>query len=167
MNIFVLDRNPKLAAQYHADKHVPKMILETAQMLSTAHHVYGTPQAPLVYKKSHLNHPCTLWVRESVDNYGWAFELFRELNNEFVRRRGKKHLSWVKLKEHLSHTPSLPLQGLTPFAQAMPDHYKQEDAVEAYRAYYKGDKASFAKWEWPTAQTPSWWNSSKFSQVGG
>jgi hypothetical protein len=48
----------------------------------------------------------------------------------------------------------------------MPDEYKQEDAVEAYRAYYKGDKASFAKWEWPTAQTPSWWDSTKFSQAG-
>ena len=109
MNIFVLDKNPRDAARMHCDKHVPKMILETAQMLSTAHHVYDTPQAPLVYKKAHLNHPCTIWVRESVDNYSWAFELFRELNNEFVRRRGKKHLSWVKLKEHLSHTPSLSL----------------------------------------------------------
>jgi hypothetical protein len=166
MNIFILDTNPRIAAKMHCDKHVPKMILETAQMLSTAHHVYDTPQAPFVYKKAHLNHPCTIWVRESVDNYSWAFELFRELNNEFFRRRGKKHLSWVKLKEHLSHTPSLPLRGLTPFAQAMPDHYKQEDTVEAYRAYYRGDKASFAKWEWPTAQTPSWWKSSKFSQVG-
>jgi len=166
MNIFVLDKNPSIAAQMHCDKHVPKMILETAQMLSTAHHVYDTPQAPLVYKQAHLNHPCTIWVRESVDNYAWTYELFRELNNEFVARRGKIHLSWVKLSDHLAHTPSLPLCGLTPFAQAMPDEYKREDAVEAYRAYYRGDKARFAKWEWPTAQTPDWWDSPKFSQAG-
>lgn len=167
MNIFILDKNPRIAARMHCDKHVPKMILETAQMLSTAHHVYDTPQASFVYKKAHLNHPCTKWVRESVDNYGWTFELFRELNNEFVRRRGKKHLSWTKLSTHLSHTPSLPLLGLTPFAQAMPDQYKQEDAVEAYRAYYRGDKATFAKWDWPNAVTPDWWDFPKFSQVGG
>jgi len=166
MNIFILDKNPRIAAQMHCDKHVPKMILETAQMLSTAHHVYDTPQASLVYKQAHLNHPCTIWVRESVDNYGWAYELFRELNNEFVARRGKTHLSWVKLGQILAQTPPLPLCGLTPFAQAMPDEYKQEDAVEAYRAYYRGDKARFAKWDWPTAQTPSWWDSPKFSQAG-
>ncbi len=166
MNIFILDKNPRIAAQMHCDKHVPKMILETAQMLSTAHHVYDTPQAPLVYKQAHLNHPCTIWVRESVDNYAWAYDLFWELNNEFVARRGKTHLSWDKLKKHLAHTPPLPSCGLTPFAQAMPDEYKQEDAVEAYRAYYRGDKARFAKWDWPTAQTPSWWNSPKFSQAG-
>jgi hypothetical protein len=108
MNIFILDTNPRIAAKMHCDKHVPKMILETAQMLSTAHHVYDTPQAPLVYKKAHLNHPCTIWVRESVDNYSWAFELFRELNNEFVRRRGKKHLSWVKSQRSTSPTLSAP-----------------------------------------------------------
>ena len=59
MNIFILDKNPKLAAAMHCDKHVPKMILETAQMLSTAHRVYDTPQAENLYKQAHLNHPCT------------------------------------------------------------------------------------------------------------
>ena len=57
----------------------------------------------------------------------------------------------------------MPNIGPTPFAQAMPDEYKQEDAVEAYRAYYMGDKAAFAKWEWPTAQTPYWWKNSEVS----
>ena len=157
MNIFVLDKHPRTAARMHCDKHVPKMILETAQMLSTAHRVYDTPQAEKVYKQAHLNHPCTKWIRESVDNYGWAFDLFRELTNEFVARRGKRHLSWTKLSSHLSHTPPLPLAGLTPFAQAMPNEYKQDDPVEAYRAYYLGDKSRFAKWEWEGAQTPYWW----------
>ena len=157
MNIFVLDKNPRTAARMHCDKHVPKMILETAQMLSTAHRVYDTSQADHVYKKAHLNHPCTKWIRESTDNYSWAFELFRELNCEFGRRRAKTHLSWTKLGQILCHNPPLPLLGLTPFAQAMPDEYKQDDPVQAYRAYYKGDKASLAKWDWPSAQTPYWW----------
>ena len=139
------------------------MILETAQMLSTAHHVYDTPQAPLVYKKAYLNHPCTIWIRESKANYGWAWTLYHELLVEFRKRRGKYHKSG-ELIHDLAHTPhGMPEIGLTPFAQAMPDEYKQEDAVEAYRAYYMGDKAAFAKWEWPTAQTPYWWKNSEVS----
>ena len=165
MNIFVLDRDPEVAARMHCDKHVPKMILETAQMLSTAHHVYDTPQAQFVYKKAHLNHPCTIWVRESTANYSWAWHLYLNLLVEFKKRRGKHHKSG-ELIHHLAHTPPMPSCGLTPFAQAMPPEYKQADAVEAYRAYYKGDKAAFAKWEWPTAQTPSWWDSAKFLEAG-
>ena len=163
MNIFVLDKNPSVAASMHCDKHVPKMILETAQMLSTAHHVYDTPQAPLVYKKAYLNHPCTIWIRESKANYGWAWTLYHELLVEFRKRRGKYHKSG-ELIHDLAHTPSeMPNIGPTPFAQALPAEYKQEDAVEAYRAYYMGDKAAFAKWEWPTAQTPYWWKNSEVS----
>ena len=163
MNIFVLDKNPSIAASMHCDKHVPKMILETAQMLSTAHHVYDTPQAPLVYKKAYLNHPCTIWIRESKANYGWAWTLYHELLVEFRKRRGKYHKSG-ELIHDLAHTPhGMPEIGLTPFAQAMPDEYKREDAVEAYRAYYMGDKAAFAKWDWPTAQTPYWWKNSEVS----
>ena len=165
MNIFILDKNPRIAAQMHCDKHVPKMILETAQMLSTAHHVYDTPQAPLVYKQAHLNHPCTKWIRESTANYSWAWHLYLNLLVEFKNRRGKTHKSG-DLIPHLAKTPPLPSCCLTPFAQAMPDEYKRADAVEAYRAYYTGDKARFAKWDWPTAQTPSWWDSPKFSQAG-
>jgi hypothetical protein len=157
MNIFVLDRDPKVAARMHCDKHVPKMILETAQMLSTAHHVYNTAYADVVYKQAHLNHPCTIWVRETDTNYAWTYDLFRELSNQFWNRRGRTHLSWDKHWWNLAQCPPLPVGGLTPFAQAMPDEYKDPDPVKAYRAYYKGDKARFAKWEWPTAQTPDWW----------
>jgi len=157
MNIFILDRNPKIAASMHCDKHCVKMILETAQMLSTAHRVYNTPQADKVYKQAHLNHPCTIWVRESVDNYAWAYELFKELNNEFVARRGKHHLSWTKLGSILSHTPILPTLGLTKFAQAMPEEYKEDNAVQAYRNYYLGEKADIANWDWPNSCKPYWW----------
>ena len=158
MNIFILDKDPKIAAQMHCDKHVPKMILETAQMMSTAHHIYNTPESALVYKKAHVNHPCTIWIRESVANYEWAWHLFNNLNLEFVLRRNKMHESWLKLGSILGTVPiGMPSKGLTPFAQAMPDEFKRADAVEAYRAYYKGAKSAFAKWEWPNAKQPQWW----------
>ena len=163
MNIFVLDKNPSVAASMHCDKHVPKMILETAQMLSTAHHVYDTPQAPLVYKKAYLNHPCTIWIRESKANYGWAWTLYHELLVEFRKRRGKYHKSGELIHDRADTPSEMPNIGPTPFAQAMPDEYKQEDAVEAYRAYYMGDNAAFAMWDWPTAQTPYWWKNSEVS----
>ena len=156
MNIFVLDKNPKLAAEMHCDKHCVKMILETAQMLSTAHRFYNTPQAESVYKQAHLNHPCTKWVRESVANYRWAWHLYLYLLVEFTKRRGKHHKSG-ELIHYLAHTPhGIPDKGLTPFPQAMPDEYKRENAVEAYRAYYRGDKASIAQWNWGKKETPQW-----------
>ena len=155
MNIFVLSKYPRLAAEMHCDKHCVKMILETAQMLSTAHRVYDTPQAENVYKKAHLNHPCTKWIRESGANYRWAWRLYHELLVEFTKRRGKHHKSG-ELIHDLAHTPhGMPEIGLTPFAQAMPDEYKRSCAVEAYRAYYMGDKAEIAEWNWGTP-APDW-----------
>ena len=159
MNIFVLDKNPRIAAQMHCDKHCVKMILETAQMLSTAHRVYDTPQAEKVYKQAHLNHPCTKWVRESKDNYSWAWALYYELLLEFKKRRGKPHKSG-ELIQYLAHIPyEVPSMGLTPFAQAMPDEYKGSCPVEAYRAYYMGDKAAMAAWNWGTP-APDWFKPS-------
>jgi hypothetical protein len=160
MNIFILDFEPKLAAKYHCDKHVPKMILETAQLLSTAHVLTKSRYSDLVYKPTHINHPCSIWVRESKDNYCWAWDLFYHLNNEFFMRRGKIHLTYTKLKDILCHTPELPLKGLTKFAQAMPDQYKDICPVKAYRNYYLGAK-DFAKWEWPNSSVPFWWEKIK------
>ena len=74
MNIFVLDTSPKLAAEYHCNKHVVKMIIETAQMLSTAHDYLETGISGL-YKPTHKNHPCSIWVRQSRENYLWTLDL--------------------------------------------------------------------------------------------
>ena len=155
MNIFVLDRDPQVAAQMHCDTHVVKLILETAQMLSTAHHVYETPQADKVYKKAHPNHPCTKWVCESKANYHWALRLYHALLVEFRKRRNKDHKSG-ELMQHLANVPkNMPDIGATPFAQAMPDSYKSSCVVTAYRNYYKGEKASIAQWNWGTPM-PEW-----------
>lgn len=151
MNIFVLDNSPKSAAEYHCDKHVVKMILETAQLLSTAHHVTGSGSDSL-YKPTHKNHPCALWVRESRQNYLWALELGQHLLEEYGKRYGRVHKTGGVMKL-LEAVPELPSWGLTPFAQAMPEAYRKEDAVEAYRTYYIAEKAPICKWK---IQTP-WW----------
>ena len=142
MNIFVLSRCPQLAARLHCDKHVVKMILETAQLLYCAHHVVGTRELPEgAYKKTHANHPCALWVRESRANYRWLAELGIWLCKEYSYRYGDKihkttrHLVWL-----LAHPPVLPDVPQTPFRQAMPDEYKCADAVQAYQAYYRENK---------------------------
>lgn len=147
MNIFYLDTDVDKCAEYHCDKHVIKMILETAQLLSSAHHVLGTP-TPLMYKKTHVNHPSAKWVRESIDNYMWAYDLFSSLSHQYFLRYGKVHKSYSKLVTELVSPPSgLATTGFTHPPQCMPDQYKCKDTVEAYRNYYKGAKASFCTWK--------------------
>lgn len=173
MNIFFLDQNPKKAAEYHCDKHVVKMILETAQLLSTAHRILdgtlvkvGTKKhykhsdnikEESLYKATHLNHPSAIWVRESIENYSWAYHLFMYLSDEYEKRYNKQHKSWLKLR-HLLLIPPKNLSNRipTPVPLAMPDEYKSKDPVAAYRTYYKEDKAYMAKWE-KLVNTPSWW----------
>lgn len=143
MNIFILHLCPQIAARLHCDKHVVKMILETAQLLYSAHHVSGTPDLPEgAYKKTHVNHPCAIWTRESRANYLWLAELGWWLCKEYQYRYGahkthktERHISWLR-----SHPPEIPDMGLTPMRMAMPDAYKRDDPVEAYRAFYVEDK---------------------------
>jgi hypothetical protein len=139
VNIFVLDLNIELCAQYHCDKHVVKMILETAQLLSSAVRMAGLDAG---YKLTHKNHPCAKWARESIDNYYWLSTLAFYLNEEYKFRYNhtKNHKSYDVICE--LPRPELPEIGLTPFAQAMPDEYKSNDAVESYRAYYMIEKAN-------------------------
>lgn len=154
MNIFVLDKNPRIAAQYHADTHVVKMILESAQLLSTAHYVldgeaYG-------YKPTHINHPCAVWVRESDSNYAWLYQLFRALGLEYKYRYGKEHKSINDLSDYLCCLPhNIESIGLTPFALAMPDEFKViGNAVESYRQYYKNNKKHLLNYT--RRRSPSW-----------
>jgi hypothetical protein len=153
MNIFVLDTCPTIAAQMQCDKHVVKMPLECAQMLSTVHRHYGSDDAQL-YKSTHKHHPCTLWAATSRANYAWLFDHFRALNDEYFHRYYKNHLSWTKLRDVLAEPPAqMRDDDPTPFAQAMPDEYKHDDAVVAYRAYYINEKANlltYTKRDQPT-----------------
>jgi len=157
MNIFFLDKDPVIAAQYHCDKHCVKMILESAQLLSTAHRVLDEDDAhPDLYKVAHKNHPSTIWTRSSEDHYIWLYELFRNLSIEFSNRYSKVHLSWSKLGFLLDSLPkNIKDNGWIDPPQCMPDYCKTDNTVEAYRTYYKSEKSSFCTWK---TQQPIWWN---------
>ena len=150
MNIFYLDRNPVIAAQMMCDKHVVKMILESAQMLSTAHRVLdGDYRADRggFYKMAHKNHPSTIWVRASSENYRWLWKHFDALLKEYTHRYGKHHAT-ERLRNILYMPPLNIVHGvpLTDPPQCMPELCKGEDTVLAYQNYYIIEKSGFARW---------------------
>lgn len=161
MNIFVLHEDPYVAASWAIAKHVVKMPLESAQMLCTAHRVLDgeeyTELSPggrnmkrwrlpddrdeVLYKAAYVNHPCSVWMRESSGNYEWAIDHWCGQLDEYTRRYGKEHKSGQMLPWLAKVPNNIAQSAMTPFAQAMPDKYKNECAVKAYRDYYLGDKA--------------------------
>ena len=149
MNIFFLHMIPSICAQLHCDKHVVKMILETCQMLCSAWHITD-PEHEIYepcYKLAHKNHPCSIWVRSSVDNYKWLCELGLELCKEYTYRYGKTHKSEEYIKDLALNIPPIPDIGFTPPAQAMPDMYKDKDAISAYHHYYFFEKERMHSWK--------------------
>ena len=143
MNIFYLDHSPYKAAKYQYNKHVVKMILESAQMLCTAHHVYGNAEQKLnvPYKQAHLNHPSTIWTRTNNRNYMWLYWHMIALGDEYTKRYGKTHLSITKCKEPLRLAPiNIPHVGFKQPPQCVPDEYKDECSIQAYWNYYIGEK---------------------------
>jgi hypothetical protein len=151
MNIFYLDNDVNKCAEYHCDKHIVKMTLETAQLLCSAHWVVGG-QAP--YKLAHKNHPCSIWVRSSLSNYIYLCNLGLALCSEYEYRYNKIHKSKSVISWCLTNLPDLKDIGLTPPALAMPEQYKSSDPVKAYRNYYIYEK-SFAKWKFRSI--PFWY----------
>ena len=148
MNIFYLDEDPKLAAIYQYNKHVVKMILESAQMLCTAHHCIMGDDADVPYKIAHKNHPSTIWARQSGENYAWLYHHMIALGEEYYVRYGRKHLTITKCEDVLSKFPPLLKDALygdpIDMPQCMPDEYKDECSVKAYWNYYIGEKHTVA-----------------------
>jgi hypothetical protein len=153
MNIFFLDFDTKKCAEYHCDKHVVKMILETAQLLCSTHWVIGS-EAP--YKLSHKNHPCSIWVRESLSNYLYLCDLGLELCKEYTYRYGKRHKSQDVIEWCLTNKPNISDTEFTEPPKAMPDEYKVNNVIESYRNYYIGAKKDFAKWK--NRNIPEWFS---------
>lgn len=176
MNIFYLDKDPKVCAEMHVDKHCVKMILEYAQLLSTAHRVLdgtqltrlsktGRKQTAFVlsddrelvlYTATHINHPSAIWVRQSEQNYRWLFGLFCELLKEYTYRYGRLHAC-----ERLVTTLGRPPKNIdmeTRFTEptpAMPDDYKVAgDSIASYHNYYLGDKTRMFAWK--NRPVPKW-----------
>jgi hypothetical protein len=151
MNIFFLDTDPKKCALYHNDKHVVKMILETAQLLCGVHWVSGN-EAP--YKLSHKNHPCSIWVRSSLENYLWLCELGMELCEEYTFRYGKKHKTQSVIEWCIINKPNIEDIPFTEPPKAMPEEFKVNSTTQSYRNYYMGPKKDFCVWK--NRETPLW-----------
>ena len=178
MNIFKVDSDPQIAAQSLCDKHVPKMIVESGQMLSTAHRMldgiekkipsksgkrmvkgyYHPKLDDVLYKAVHHNHPSTVWTREAADNYSWHYEHFIALCKEFEFRFGKVHETYRKLSQALSKLPENIPSGSTPIRKAMGAYPEllHLDGVTAYRKFYWLDKRDFAQWN-KGRPAPQWW----------
>ena len=182
MNIFVLDTDPTVAAHMHCDKHVPKMVVEAAQMMASALRRHGATdeQMPLTkagkpYKGGYAHHPCTVWAGDSRDNFMWLARHAQALLIEYSNRFDKVHAcnGPIHIMSTMIYTAAntnavyFGVSGLTQFALAMPDEYRPEPidgetvyhaypkyAVEAYRRYYHSKQ--FAKWEKGTP-APDWW----------
>ena len=149
MNIFVLCLNAESCAKYHTNRHVIKMILESAQLLCGVY-IKTTPETEVPYRlaASHLNHPCSIWARESLENYTWLLMLASELCAEYTYRYGKTHKTQEVIEKLLIiDPPNIPSKGRTPFAMAMPDEYRCKNAVEAYNTYYKQEKRHLFAWK--------------------
>ena len=181
MNLFILDLDPVKAAQLQCNKHIPKMVVESAQMLSTAHRILdghsikaasksGKSQVKvwlhpdpymnhILYKAVHSAHPCTAWTMASAMNYGWHYAHFTALCDEYTHRYGKVHLTDTLLREKLSLMPKNIKYGpMTPFALAMksnPECMFKDDPVRSYRAFYQTKQERF-KMVWTKREIPEW-----------
>jgi len=184
MNIFYIDSDPEIAARSLCDKHVVKMIVESAQMLSTAHRVLdGNMQIlpsksgkrmvkkwvldndleNILYKSAYENHICNVWVRESIENYSWLFYHFAFMVDEYERRYDRKHLTWTKLGNILDTSPqNIPICDFTQVGYALSGRTEcivDGDPVETYRNFYRSKKNDFElKWEY--TQKPKWFDKS-------
>ena len=151
MNIFHLHKDPKICAEYHCDKHVVKMILETAQMLSTAYQKHCGLDDEL-YKPAYPKHPMTIWVGDSVENFTYTWYLGTHLGLQYTKRYRKIHKSSniISLLRGFGRGKNVeynfPSIKFTPPPQCMPDEYKHEDYITAYKQYYIGEKKRFAKY---------------------
>ena len=150
MNIFYLNRDPVKAAQVQYNKHVVKMILESAQMLCTAHHHYtellSQDDSYIPYKKAHYNHPSTIWCRENSEQYLWLYDHMIALGNEYTKRYKKTHLTIKKCAQILQHPPAgIPMATFEEPPQCMPEQYKVPGcSVTAYWNYYEREKHTVA-----------------------
>lgn len=168
MNIFFLDRDPAIAARHHCNKHVVKMIVESAQLLSTAHRILDgekndkqwilpDERDQVLYRATHPNHPSAVWVRDNIDHYRWVHDLLYYLIYEYKLRYGGKYHKTQGIQLHLLDAPkNTPITEWQDPPQCMPDECKHEDTVTAYRNYYTKYKSDIAKWT--VREEPEWWN---------
>ena len=163
MNIFHLDHDPALSAQYHCDKHISKMLIETAQMLcTTARTLYNIDHSDF-YRSTHRAHPMTLWVGAHSSNFRYTMEIGRQIALEYTYRYKKIHktqriidLLFAMMDDKIIPDAPFDKDSITIPPQCMPEIYFDKDHVVAYRKYYLGDKQRFAQWN-KDRPAPDWW----------
>ena len=152
MQIYYLDHNPKLSAQYHPNKLVVKMITESLQILSTVCHIHNQPELG-VYKPTHRQHPSVVWASETIDNYLWLYDMTHWLYEEYKLRYIKTHLAGEKFKE--LGIPYIKQEGLTAIRYGFnDDKYKLTDRVEGYRKYLREAKSHLL--DYKVRDKPDW-----------
>lgn len=166
MNIFVLSHDPVEAAQMHCDKHCVKMVVELYQQLGSALRRHGATDSQMPLTQSgrpllggYRHHPCTQWCGNSRSNFQWAILHAIALAEEYRDRYGKEHSCSSGIEHMADMSTMIPEGSMTPFAQAMPDKYRNTSAVVAYRNYYFYDKRENIQCQWnKSRQSPDWWN---------
>lgn len=163
MNIFVLSKNPVQAAEFMCDKHIPKMVVETAQMLACALYANGVQEHEMPYTSSgthykggYKNHPCSKWAGKSISNYAWLACHGIELCRQFIIRYKKVHACTDAIVQMSNMADRIQDGDYTPFHLGMPEQYHDDDAVKAYRDYYMNEK-TFAEWK-KGVPKPRWFN---------
>lgn len=161
MNIFYLDDDPQKAAQMMCDKHVVKMCLESAQILCSVigkiTEEFDVEKPP--YRITHRNHPCVVWTGQSPQNFDWLYQHSIALCEEYTFRYEKRHASQDVIEWCGKNKVTNLLSSFTCPPQAMPDEYRKENVVTAYRDYYFYDKRKNIKCEWKKGRpAPDWWN---------
>lgn len=151
-----MSTNPAEAARLQCDKHVVKMVLETAQILSTVLRGLGVEDDRL-YKPTHKNHPCVKWAQDR-NAFSWLVEHGDALADEYSYRYERVHKSRavIEAADGLRRTLVLPRLGDPGFVLAMPDHLRGPDPVKAYRAYYRHKRAEGMDMTWRRRQEPAW-----------
>lgn len=175
--MFFLDYDPQKCAQMHVSKHVTKMCIEYAQLMSTAHRVLdGTEYTDLtangrrikrwrldddreqsLMKASHINHPSAIWCRENLANYRWLFRMWSHLLEEYTYRYGKVH-ACARLKDILRFPPTkikvdeffAPTPAMPPDLKIVaenPQPGRKYDSLKSYHNYYNVAKRGFATWQ--------------------
>ena len=142
----MLHECPEASVKPFYNKHVTKMVLETAQLLCTAHHVHGNGEN-VPYKQTHLNHPSTIWARENTANYNWLYLHFIALCDEYTKRYGKIHLTYTKCADALYDAPRGMKHSdeISEMPQCMELEYKVDgDPIRGYRNYYLRAKKHIA-----------------------
>ncbi len=152
MNIFILDNDMTLSAQYHCDKHVLKLATEGTQILCTAIKCINA-DSYTPYASTHINHPCSVWARTSMQNWLWLYDFVLKLCHEYTYRY-ERVSETQKALESIS-CPNLPDTGLTEFAVCIKEYPLLDTPVASYRNYYIGDKHRFAKWT--KRDIPEWY----------